>query len=191
MQQTKALTVGRRRPRLRRRLRKRQTTTTTQAARLLGRSRDAHGVSAVPEYFYDFCLGARGTDFSGAKPPCDLSVRIHPSVHPCSFPPLSLSLSLSLFVSSPLCPSPWLRVMCSSLSAGVLMTCSRNIIFTHRGLLHTSLPCFIPARLACTRYDSRRRSPTSLTCPKGFPVCKFGIFKPRDYGASTARPAGP
>jgi len=95
MQQTKALTVGRRRPRLRRRLRKRRTTTTTTTARLLGRSRDAHGVSAVPEYFYDFCLGARGTDFSGAKPPCDLSVRIHPSVHPCSFsPPLSLSLSL-------------------------------------------------------------------------------------------------
>jgi len=97
------------------------------------------GVSLVPEFFYDFCLGKEVT--LAGQSHRDLSTR------------LSYRFSLNV------------RALFSSRR---LMTCSRNIIFTPRSRpfsLSLSLsplfaqPGFLP-QLACTRYDLRRRSLT-------------------------------
>ena len=116
------------------------------------------GVSLVPEFFYDFCLGKEVT--LAGQSHRDLSTR------------LSYRFSLNV------------RALFSSRR---LMTCSRNIIFTPRSrpfslslsLLFLRSPVFCRNSYAPDTTCAAGHLPR-VTCSKGLPVCVWlSIFKSR------------
>lgn len=146
------MSVTRRRmqPRQTKIVRRRRRQRRRHAVELLGRNRDTVGVSLVPEFFYDFCLG--GEETLAGQRHRDLSAR--PFIRPSTLP-LSLSFSLALTFAPLIFVSP-----VNDVFAKHYFYAARPLFFSMpRG------PGFL-SRLACTRYESRRGSLTEGDVPK-------------------------